>query len=411
MSDVTRIQFNESNRVSKKIFQKGTILADADINEQTDILTTRDRRMLSSIIGHASKRFGDGLKVVGTGASLSVSIKAGFAALIKTTNYAILFELGSDTTLSGFITWTESRTDYVFIDIHEVEYDSTDDANIINPTIGQETAVDYRLEYAFGIHQVTLGSPAEGWTRIGLATVTKSSGSNIEAGDVTLTISDFYATTNIDTENLIDGAVTTPKIEDNAVISSKILNGAVTSNELAEDSVKTIAIEDAAVTSGKIANGAVNGSHIALNSIDSTMLATNAVQTPDITNDAVTAAKINPDVAGDGLAQEGTGALTVTGIDQVGYELQCKTVDIGNWNMDESGQIAGNEGGISKSAIIMIQIVIISDDGDLYDILMGGYWCWDSNLKLYRNVGGQFDNTSFDNPSFNRGWITIWFKA
>jgi len=198
MADISRDQFDEANAVSKKIFQQERYLLDADLNEAQDVLRYMDRRSLSCLVGHESKRFGDGFKVVGTGASLAVTIKAGFAALLLDTKLAALLRLSEDYTLSGFSSWSAERTDYVYIDIEEKEIGPSDDPDIVNPTLGDETCRDLRLTYSFAISEgAAPGSPPSGHVYIILATITKSSGSNIEDSDVTVMIQDHYASSTI----------------------------------------------------------------------------------------------------------------------------------------------------------------------------------------------------------------------
>lgn len=191
---ITRDQFNEANRVTKKIFQEGTHLLDSDLNEQADIFRIGARRILSCLTGEQDVCFGQGFNVVGAGASLAVTIKAGYGAFQIVSAQAgigvqgsVLLHLAADQTLSGFTAWTGSRTDYIYIDITETEYGPGDDPNIINPDVGEETCRDLRLGFAFHISQgAAPGTAPSGHTYIVIATVTKTSGSNIEAGDATV---------------------------------------------------------------------------------------------------------------------------------------------------------------------------------------------------------------------------------
>lgn len=215
MANITRDQFVEANAVSKKIFQEGSFVADADLNELGDILRIGNRRLLSCLVGHTNRRFGDGFKVTGTGASLAVTIEAGFAAFLIGTQQAVLLNLAEDATLSGFTTWSTSRTDYVYIDISEPEISAAEDPNIVNPDVGQETCRDLRLEYVFAISTGAVpGAAPTGHTYISIASITKTTGSNIAAGDVTVLISSDLA--------LGDGSITTAMLADDAVTNDKI---------------------------------------------------------------------------------------------------------------------------------------------------------------------------------------------
>ena len=86
------------------------------------------------------------------------------------------------------------------------------------------------------------------------------------------TVQIALANNAVTSSKLADGSVTTDKIASDAVTSGKIANGAVTTDKIASD----------AVTSGKIANGVVTGPK----------LAASAVGTANIASKAVTKAKL-----------------------------------------------------------------------------------------------------------------------
>lgn len=116
-----------------------------------------------------------------------------------------------------------------------------------------------------------------------------------------------------------------------------------------------------------------------------------------------------------------TGVLTATGgIKTDGTNtLITKVIDIGNWNMDATDQVSVAHG-ITYGDIRGIQVIIRSDDAGVnYDIsyvstagaLGGGTYASSTNITLSRTTSGFFDNTSFNAPSYNRGWITITYVA
>lgn len=85
----------------------------------------------------------------------------------------------------------------------------------------------------------------------------------------------MVADASIDTDHLVDGAVTQPKLAgqavgqgqlaDNAVTTAKLLDAAVTQAKLAPLSVDATKLIDNAVTNPRIANGAVTNSKVATN--------------------------------------------------------------------------------------------------------------------------------------------------
>lgn len=111
--------------------------------------------------------------------------------------------------------------------------------------------------------------------------------------------------------------------------------------------------------------------------------------------------------------------------DKFGTRLLRKVIEIGDWDMD-AGDFKSVVHGIpsGKSKIKAINAIIREDGGtDNYDIhyiryndgkLGGGIRQHDdANVTLYRTratANGFFDSADFNQTSFNRGWITIWYE-
>ena len=98
-----------------------------------------------------------------------------------------------------------------------------------------------------------------------------------------------------------------------------------------------------------------------------------------------------------------------------GTELKCKMVEIGDWNMVSTGtkDVAH---GLTLAGIHSVSVMIRNDDDTTHynllaggGIIAGGYTCGSTNVALNRTSGGAFDGISFDSPTYNRGWITIWY--
>lgn len=131
---------------------------------------------------------------------------------------------------------------------------------------------------------------------------------------------------------IVDGAVTSAKIADNAVVAAKIAAGAVGSAALASgavvaasiaagavgsaalasSSVVAASIAAGAVGSAALANNAVVSSKIATGSVDSSIIADNAVVAAKIANAAVGAVKISSGTATSGtlLTADGSGGVS-----------------------------------------------------------------------------------------------------
>jgi len=102
--------------------------------------------------------------------------------------------------------------------------------------------------------------------------------------------------------------------------------------------------------------------------------------------------------------------------------LKCSVFDIGDWNMDSSATVNVTKGSINAQDIRMIDVFIRNDADtnyyklDQYDsVAAGSASGWidtvASVIVLRRRASGDFDNTSFDSTSYNRGYVTIWSKA
>jgi len=116
-----------------------------------------------------------------------------------------------------------------------------------------------------------------------------------------------------------NGAVTTPKLADGAVVGIKIANGAVGPEQMADGTVRSSKIYDGAVTTAKFADGAVSTVKIEDGAISTPKLAdgavtsdkinSNAVTTPKIEDYAVTEAKLSSNVREKIAIDSGTGYI------------------------------------------------------------------------------------------------------
>ena len=111
--------------------------------------------------------------------------------------------------------------------------------------------------------------------------------------------------------------------------------------------------------------------------------------------------------------------------DEQGYTKA--TIDIGDWDMDATTSVTVATGLTSAEVMTIRDIsVIIRNDANnaLYpldkldnlttgitsggvEIVDGGF----NNIIIQRYTTGDFDNTSFDSTSYNRGWITLEYIA
>ena len=94
-----------------------------------------------------------------------------------------------------------------------------------------------------------------------------------------------------------------------------------------------------------------------------------------------------------------------------------KEIEIGDWNMDTTETITVAHGIASWKNIREAAAVIRNDADDSYLGLEkvhhgdAGAVEWDStNINLHRTTSGHFDSSDYDSTSYNRGFITIWYK-
>jgi len=360
MADITRDQFDETKAVTKKILQKGVYVADADWNEAQDIRRYAERRALSCLVEHANKRFGDGFKVVGTGASLAVTVDAGFGAFLIGAQLAILLQLAENATVSGFTAWTAARTDYVYLDITEAEISAAEDADIVNPDIGEETCRDLRLAYTFAISEGAVpGAAPSGHTYISLASITKTTGSTIAAEDVTLLVDKYGA----DYSNLSVGTLT-------------VTTGLV----LFDDAIHMGHLHSDVAAEGLAQN--TNGS-----------------------------LKVDGVVEG-----EGGHELKKVVIEIGDWNMDASSSTIRTYAPPLLSTIRSVQVFIRKDAGEAVQALYPLGQWLDSGVPAGGFNLIDTGggivqYQLFRINGSMFDSTAFDQTSYNRGWITVEYEA
>jgi hypothetical protein len=98
----------------------------------------------------------------------------------------------------------------------------------------------------------------------------------------------------VNSEKLAVNSVITEKIANGAVTKDKIRDGAVTKEKMADGTIGTAEIIDGAVTSSKIATNAVTKVKLASNSVGYVEIIDGSVTTPKIVDGAVTLPKLDP---------------------------------------------------------------------------------------------------------------------
>ncbi|MGD8545516.1 MAG: hypothetical protein PVH12_05010 [Candidatus Bathyarchaeota archaeon] len=97
---------------------------------------------------------------------------------------------------------------------------------------------------------------------------------------------------NVSSAKILDGTITAVDLADGSVITAKIVNGAVTTTKIADEAVTTAKLADGAVVAIKLADGAVTSAKILNGAVTTVDLADGAVNEIKIANGAVTTEKI-----------------------------------------------------------------------------------------------------------------------
>jgi hypothetical protein len=96
----------------------------------------------------------------------------------------------------------------------------------------------------------------------------------------------------ITSAKITDGAIVTLKLSDETVTSAKIVDGTISAQDLMDGSIITIKVADGAVTADKIADSSVSTGKIADAAITPTKIAEGAIVTAKLADSSVTSAKI-----------------------------------------------------------------------------------------------------------------------
>ena len=168
------------------------------------------------------------------------------------------------------------------------------------------------------------------------------------------------------TTKILDGAVTSAKLATDAVGAAAIAAGAVGTSELATGAVTSAAIASSAVTSGHIATGAVGSAALATASVTDAKIASNAVTSGHISTGAVgtaalaTGAVVSAKIA-TGAVTSGhiaTGAVGSAALaDNSVVAAKIVAAAVGTSKIDSTGGSSGwvltanGSGGVSFSAI------------------------------------------------------------
>lgn len=197
MSDISRNTFNEDNRYEKVIFQAGKPIADSDLNELQDIVSTNLERIVKagfgdkSIYNTSTTYYGFNIVASSTPTN-NFLIKAGevfingkYLRIDSDMEYTAQTE--SHATLSAPTGGT--RTDLIYLDVWETEYGIADDANLIFSTESGSMELSKRdkLHWVVNVVTGTTTCPTNTATHsyMQLATIARTTSSTITTAMLT----------------------------------------------------------------------------------------------------------------------------------------------------------------------------------------------------------------------------------
>ena len=100
-------------------------------------------------------------------------------------------------------------------------------------------------------------------------------------------ISSKIANSSVTSGKIADGSVTSGKVATNAIVTSLLADGSVTSGKVATNAIVTSLLADGSVTSGKIADSSVTSGKIATNSIVTSLLTDGSVTSGKVATNAI----------------------------------------------------------------------------------------------------------------------------
>ena len=186
------------------------------------------------------------------------------------------------------------------IDDGAVTTDQLGDSAVTTGKIADGAVTTEKLDASGGIDGAVLKDRSIDGVKIKYGTITGSSKDpstgNVNPGNIAQhTITGFEiaeGNNGVDTNNIVDHAITTDKLHDASVNTAHIITGAVTTDKLYDGAVTTDKLGASAVTESKIAASAVTTGKIADHAVTTDKLDQQAVTTAKIADNAVTTGKI-----------------------------------------------------------------------------------------------------------------------
>jgi len=232
-------------------------------------------------------------------------------------------------------------------------------------------------------------------------TVERATQAEVDAGSDTtrhLTSSTLNAKTSSETRRGVVEKATQAEV-DAGSDTSRHLTAALIAG--ATNIISNAAMKANSVDSDQYVDGSIDLVHMSPNSVNSDQYVDGSIDAIHLSSTAL-----------DGAVKNNGNTASFT-------QIRTSIIIIGDWDMDSTSSLNVAHG-LTGANIRTVNCTIIPDFTDFKHPLDSsdssgvseGSLVWDgTNIALSRTTGGKFDNTTYDQTSFNRGWITITYEA
>ena len=231
----------------------------------------------------------------------------------------------------------------------------------------------------------------------------RASGAALKIADESID-SDAFVDGSIDAAHIASSAVTTAKINADAVTGAKIADDALDSEHYTDGSIDAAHLASSAVTTAKINADAVPGAKIADDALDSEHYTDGSIDTAHIADNQVTLAKLSDGTQGGILYYASGGAPTELSAGTSGYYLKTQgasanpvwaAVAAGGGKIDAVSFTSGASGSTTSTSVVDVsggEVDITTDKGGLIAwYFLSGY---NSGLSANTYIALQLDTAT-----------------
>ena len=161
------------------------------------------------------------------------------------------------------------------------------------------------------------------------------------------------ADNSIDSEHYVDGSIDTAHLADNSVTGAKLAAGTIGTTDIADSTITTAKIADDSVTVNKLANNSVNTGKIVDGNITTAKLAADAVTSGKLADNAVVNANLTSDcVTSDNLADNSVTTVQITDANITSAKIAASAV-----TTNQLGDDAVTAAKLASNSVVSASIV------------------------------------------------------